>query len=192
VATENCNLSVSSGRASRFADQQGQWTILTTILVLLLSFTLTTVSTGEEVHLVAASIVWKEKFGQQKQNPSTVYSLMGNGFFLAPTSTDMNELLQKWLLDHPQARVIPVTTIQPMMKDDAESKMVYVWLTDGESNANLYLVRMGACAAISMRSTKENDLHVKREDYDKFVEMVIEAERQARSEKVGIWGMTTQ
>jgi hypothetical protein len=192
VAAENCNLSVSSGRASRFANQQGERAILTALLVLLLSFTLTTVSTGEEANLAAASIVWKEKFGQQKQNPSTVYSLMGNGFFLAPTSTDMNELLQKWLLDHPQARVIPVTTIQPMMRDDAESRMVYVWLTEGESNANLYLVRMGACAAISMRSTKENDLQVKREEYDKFVKMVIEAEQQARSDKVGIWGKTTR
>jgi hypothetical protein len=56
-------------------------------------------------------IKWQGVFGAREGDKDTLYCLMGSGFFLAPTSIDIDLVIQRWLTAHPNARAIPVSTL---------------------------------------------------------------------------------
>jgi hypothetical protein len=156
------------------------------LLILINSFLLP-LAICQELELPASEIVWDGIFGCKKDEPSTTYCLMGNGFFRAPRSNEIDEVVTNWVAEHPMARVIPVSTFQPVMEDDPKSKMVYVWLVDGESNLNVQLVSLGCCSSSTMQATMWSNLHIQKKDYEQFGLKIIQAEQQAKLKKIGIW-----
>jgi hypothetical protein len=135
----------------------------------------------------ASSITWRQHFGYRKEEPHNTYILMTQGGFRAPTSTNLESLIRSWLREHPNADLILVYTIEPMMTTIPDSKMKSVWVVDGEDNLNIHLVRMGGCPAGTMLLNGGDKTPVTREDYEAFSKKVIEAEGLAKKEKLGIW-----
>jgi endonuclease YncB( thermonuclease family) len=64
--------------------------------------------------------------------------------------------------------------------------MTYVWVDDGDSRLNVFLVRNGCCPAGSMSSAGLT-LLVPQKDYDVFISQVEAAEQAAKKEGLGIW-----
>lgn len=56
----------------------------------------------------ASSIAWFGHFGGRKGESQTIYMLMSQGGFLAPTSSNYEDLVKAWLAKHPRANVISV------------------------------------------------------------------------------------
>src|SRR5579871_2725966 len=98
----------------------------------------------------ASGLSWRGSFGGRKEEPKTVYCLMTQGFFRAPTSDSYEKLIADWLTQHPNANVIVVYTMPGLMSDSPDSKLISVWIVDNEDNLNVSLVRKGACPAGTM------------------------------------------
>jgi hypothetical protein len=135
----------------------------------------------------ASSITWSEHFGGRKEEPNNVYILVTQGGFRAPTSKNFENLIKSWLVEHPKADAIVVYTLEGMMADIPDSKMKAVWIVDGDDNLNIHLVRMGGCPAGTMLLNGGDKTPLTREEYEAFATKVIEAERLAKKEKLGIW-----
>jgi hypothetical protein len=151
-----------------------------------------------ERKLKARDIRWEEHFGELKAEPDTIYCLMGSGFFRAPTSSNFDTLVKRWLSQHPDAGVTPVSTVGPLMVSRPKSQMTWAWVVDGEANLNEYLVRQGACSGDTMQTgfsssaSTTGDVHqsgllVAAEIYKRFQQRIAEAEKQAKRQKLGIW-----
>ncbi|MGE5529038.1 MAG: hypothetical protein ACM3X6_07845 [Patescibacteria group bacterium] len=187
------------------------------VLIFIMSFILSTVIVSNEPTLLASDINWESQFGSIKDKPSIIYCLMGMGFFRAPTSKEIDEVIHEWLAEHPEAYLVPISIMQPLLNNDPDSKLIYVWVVDGDDNLNIHLVRMGCCSASAMQSLaaidfsdlendqntpkddwfievisqlKQQKLLIDKEEYEKFITKTIEAEQQAMIEKLGIWGET--
>jgi hypothetical protein len=126
-------------------------------------------------------------FGSRKEEPNNLYILMTQGGFRAPTSENFESLMKSWLAEHPKAIATVVFTLDGMMTAIPDSKMKAVWVTEGDANLNLYLVRMGGCPAGTMLLNAGDKTALSREEYEAFARKVIAAEDQAAKEKLGIW-----
>jgi hypothetical protein len=144
-------------------------------------------------------------FGSKK-NAQTghMYSLLGTGFFRAPSANNTDSIISTWIKTHPEAIVIPVYTFGPTETDNLNSKMTYCWLVDESDTLNIVLVKEGAVPGGTMQrpktwkemSRKEKKLydehtyeevHVSDKEYQFFIEKLKVAEEYARKNKLGIW-----
>ena len=135
----------------------------------------------------ASEISWQGHFGGRKSEPNNVYILMTQGGFLAPTSKNFENLIKSWLAEHPNAQTNVVYVLDGMLTDVPDSKMKAVWIVDGNANLNIHLVRQGGCPAGTMLLNPEDKTSLTREEYQAFEKKVIEAEKLAKEEKLGIW-----
>ena len=135
----------------------------------------------------ASEISWKGHFGGRKTEPSNIYILMTQGGFLAPTSKNFEGLIKSWLAEHFNAQTKVVYVLDGMLADVPDSKMKAVWIVDGDANLNIHLVRQGGCPAGTMLLNPEDKTSLTREEYQAFEKKVIEAEKIAKEENLGIW-----
>src|SRR5262249_13182545 len=74
-------------------------------------------------------------------DPTTVYSLVGTGFYYeTPATDDAEQVIAAWIAAHPDAAVTVVDR-EPVTTVDVRAYHVYLWLQDGDANLNLSLVR---------------------------------------------------
>lgn len=139
-----------------------------------------------EKHSVS-EIVWKGHFGGREAEPHSIYCLMTQGGFLAPTSRDYEDLIKTWLAEHTKAEVRVVYVLSPALTDFPDSKMKSVWVVDGDALLNLYLVRRGGCPAGTMLLNRGDKTSLTQAEYESFAKTVIDAEGQAKKERLGIW-----
>jgi len=127
---------------------------------------------------------WTGHFGSNRSDPTVLYTLLGLGFFQADTSDSAVTLIQEWVKSHPNAKVVPV--IDYGSSPDG-SRMLWVWLVDGESNLNQELVRAGACERATMAAPEELELLVTAAEYDEFEAGLPHLEALAKQDRLGIW-----
>ena len=145
-------------------------------------------------------------FGDNKKDSLHTYCLLGTGYFRTPRSDNSDSLIKVWLTQHPQAKVIPVTTHGPTFTDYPESKITYCWLVDGNDTINNYLIKNGCFPGGTMMRPETYDemskemkeiykdmpkpniiVHVDKKVYDNFIEQIKVAEIFAENNKLGIW-----
>ena len=143
-------------------------------------------ASGSSQKLKASSIAWDGHFGGRKEEPQNTYLLMSQGGFRAPTSKDFKELVKTWLVAHPKAEATLVYTMEGS-SHIPDSKFKVVWIIDGDENLNLDLVRKGGCPAGTMVLNPGDETPISRAQYEDFEKRVWEAQRLAKSEKLGIW-----
>lgn len=135
----------------------------------------------------ASSISWKGHFGGRNEDPENMYILMTQGGFRAPTSDNFEKLIKSWLDKHTKADAIVVYEMEGLMSNNPNSKMKAVWLVEGEDNLNVYLVRNGGCPGGTMVLNAGDKTPLTKEEYETFVKKIIESEKLAKKEKLGIW-----
>jgi hypothetical protein len=133
--------------------------------------------------LRAADTTWAGPFATTASASGITYCLMGSGYFQAPTSDEFDSIVSSWTAAHPDA------TLTEVAKIDAASDegLVYVWLTDGESNLNLDLVRQGACPGGTMVPFDLTSLLIDKQRYVQFEKELRDAQRTAKRERLGVW-----
>ena len=110
---------------------------------------------------------------------------MGGGHQLGDNFQD---IINKWVKNHPNSVVIPVHKINIWTKGELYAVQTYVWVMDGIDNLNIELVRNGACNSNTMLLTDEkSDLLISNSQYKLFENKILEAEKYAQSNKLGIW-----
>jgi len=171
------------------------------ITIFLLTFTTSCISQNKLIELPIQDFEFESIFGNKNGKINDkVYCLLGQGFFRAPRSDNSDELLNNWLEEHPNAKLIPVSVLK------SESNMTYCWIVDGTENLNIYLVKNGCYPGGTMQrprtwkemSRKEKKIYRKMEKpdieilindnlYDTFIEELKVAELYAKENKLGIW-----
>jgi WG containing repeat len=159
------------------------------VLVTVVAFGTSCGTDTDSPAIAASAVVWKGHFGYDSTNPGEIYSLLGAGFLRAPTSDDIDSIIERWNEAHPNARVVIVADYGPVFEDQPDSRFCWVWLVDGEANLNLELVRQGACEAGTMGIPPlgSTQLLVSESDYDRFRKELPEVERLAKQDGLGIW-----
>lgn len=156
---------------------------------------------GSMYGISPAEIKWHEALGLKSNDPDVEYSLLSFGALRAELSSDFGAVMAEWLKSHPHATIVPVITREPLNERNPNSKFIFVWLIDHEDNLNVYLVRHGCVAATQMLSLSDDELRslrdelklpkdklqVSKQEYQKVKTRLIEAERQAKEERLGIW-----
>ncbi len=173
--------------------------------LILLLFTLWSCSpTIAQTKLTIKDVDFKGIFGSSKLDSTTVYCLLGMGYFQAPTSKNIDEVISTWISEHPNAIVKPIYTSGPTFTDEPESKITYCWVVDGTYNLNLWLVQLGCTHGMNVQypteeikkqlgidqTTLEDNnevIHVQSEEYDQFIELAQQATNDANENKRGIW-----
>jgi hypothetical protein len=143
----------------------------------------------------ASQLRFKIWFASRANDPAG-YCLLGNGFILAYHSANVDSLIADWLAGHPNAKVIPVDGVDPEQK---RPRTVYIWIVDGDSTLNEFLIREGAVrgsvmvdpldffAAIHVQPDYNLHRLVSDKDYHAFLDRIEAAERAAKAEHKGIW-----
>ena len=147
-------------------------------------------ASGKSEKFAASSITWVGHLGSRKEEPYNMYSLMAQGGFRSPTSSNLKDLVRNWLKKHPKAKSVLVYSLEGILTAEPKSKMKAVWLVDGNENLNLYLVRNGACPAGTMVLNPGDETPLAKKDYEAFEMKVWEAQKAAKLEKIGIWAET--
>jgi hypothetical protein len=140
----------------------------------------------------ASSVKWMGHFGASEAAPKTNFCLMARGFFQMPTSPEMPGFIATWLRDHPKAVVVPVASLGPLTDKDPDSKLAFVWVVDGEHNLNLELVRQGCFAPQTQTIGKQQKLELPQAEYDAFVQKALDAGKDAKEKKLGVWKASTE
>ena len=111
---------------------------------------------------------------------------MARGFFRAPTN-NIDVFTQNWLKEHPNAVVVPVSISGPTIEANPDSKMIFVWIVDGTESLNLALVRQGCMPGSTQMLPANEKLQVRKSDYDEFINKVVQMDRDAQMDRIGIW-----
>jgi hypothetical protein len=145
-------------------------------------------TTAQPSGVAASSVTWKGFFGSNHSKPDVVYSLLGVGYFRAPTSRNIDTLVKQWLVAHPGAKLIAAwDNGEPMFVDKPDSRLIWAWLVDGESNLNLELVRQGACPAGTQAAPDAAHVLISEGAYRQFESQLPALEKLAKQDKRGIW-----
>jgi hypothetical protein len=151
----------------------------------------------------ASEIAFDYIAGFRGGDESREYLLLGTGFFRAPRSGDEDSLIVSWLAEHPKALATQVTEMGPWNEDNS-SRLVYVWVTDGEHCLNEHLVRQGAFPGRVMMDcidafrdedttgmSDEGPVEIRRlvpdAIYEAFIWRIIAAEAAAAVAGLGVW-----
>ena len=145
-------------------------------------------------------------FGYQNSDSSNIFCILGQGFFRAPRSENSDSIIHDWLVKHNNAKIIPVSGIGSTMIDEPNSKMTYCWIVDKNDTLNIYLIKQGCFPAGTMKRPEtwnemkkwEKDLYkdtekpdvkvfISKSDYRSFIDKIIEAEKYAEQNKLGIY-----
>ena len=137
--------------------------------------------------ILASTVKWSGHFGASQTQPKAVLCLMARGFFRSPTSGDAAAFIEKWMREHPKAIVMPVASFGPVAVKDPDSKMLYVWIVDGDQSLNLELVRHGHVFPGTQGVPKDQKLEIPQAEYDAFVKKATEAGKDAEDKKLGVW-----
>ena len=154
---------------------------------------------AKRIHL--SDLKFESIFGTNSKDSLQTYCLLGTGFFRAPFSKNADSLIQGWMRTHPNAEVVPVSTL-----DEPKSKMTYCWLIDKGDTINNYMIRNGCYPGGTMMRPQTyeemsdkmkkvyNDIekpdikvHIDKKSYDNFIEQIKIAEAFAETNKLGIW-----
>jgi hypothetical protein len=83
-----------------------------------------------------------------------IYCLLGTGFFKTPRADNTDSIIKQWIVNHPDAIVIPVYTFGPTMSADPNSKQTYCWVVENNDTLNIHLVKLGAVPGGTMMHPK--------------------------------------
>lgn len=122
----------------------------------------------------ARELAFRDIFAH-RTGEQTVYCLLGNGFFMAPRSSDVKSLVNAWLTSHPEAQAIPVSIIG----EGSKRPMIYIWLIDKGESLNLHLVKSGAFPADVMLDAVHFSDMSKGSAQQKSIQAGIDAYRRA-------------
>ena len=155
---------------------------------------------GQTKTVLLSDLKFQSIFGYNSKDSSQVYCLLGTGFFRAPSSKNSDSLMENWINNHPNAQVIPISTL-----DEPKSKMTYCWLVDKSDTINNYLIKNGCFPGGTMMRPQTYDemsnkmksvygkdnskiiVHIDKKSYDTFIEQIKVAEAYAETNKLGIW-----
>jgi hypothetical protein len=137
-------------------------------------------------------------FGNLKGDKSNVYCLLGKGFFRTQSSENTDELIDTWILNHKNIKIILISTLI-----DDNANINYCWLEDEYGNTiNEFLIKNGCFPGGTMmrpKTLKEepNDymsiddsklkIHIDSQKYEEFIQKIKKAEQFASDNKLGIW-----
>ena len=143
------------------------------------------------------NITWHGQFGTSKDTPDEIYCLMGYGFLKTPVSKNFDGLVKGWMAKHPDAKIVRVFNYGPVLDNKPNLSQTYVWVVDGGSNLNEYLVREGACPGLTMFVPEHEGpnaqkmghflMEIPQADYLDFLDRISADEKQAQKAKLGIW-----
>jgi len=154
-----------------------------------------------EAAFPASQLQFKSVFASRAATRA-VYCLLGNGFFRAPSSGDIDALIAAFLAAHPAAQAVPVTvTAQNIGNAKSGVPMIYIWVEDGDVNLNVNLVREGAYPGnvmldvvqafggriASMKDEEKPRRLIANDKYQAFIARVAGAQDAAKAEKKGVW-----
>ena len=154
-------------------------------LIVLAMFSFRALSLASEP-LPASNVTWKEHFGESRADTNTLFCLMAHGGFRSET-TNVQPVVDAWLKIHPNAVVVTVVSDGPIFTRLPNSKLAFVWVLQDAENLNVELVRQGCLAPETQMLNSDEKLKVSQMKYDQFAEIVIEAGKQAKAQKTGIW-----
>lgn len=137
------------------------------------------------------NLKFKSIFGYSNTDSLQAYCLLGTGFLRAASASNTDSLIDIWINNHPNASVIPITTL-----DGPDYKLTYCWLVDKGDTINNYLIKNGCFAGGTMMypESSTNDakieIHIDRKGYAAFIKQIERAETFAQKNKLGIWHTT--
>ena len=128
--------------------------------------------------------------------------------FRAPASASSDSLINEWIKGHPDAVVVPVSSLEHVRIKDPEPTLTYCWIIDNKDTLNNYLIKNGCFPGGTMMRPKtweemekwEKELYedtnekpkvkvlIDKKTYDNFIEQIKSAEIFAKENKLGIWG----
>jgi hypothetical protein len=167
----------------------------------LLLFAFACASSVAQTTFDARELHFKSIFAS-RAGDKTIYSLLGNGFFVAPRAPNADAQITQWLAEHPDAKV---TVVDTMSSSSKLGPLDYIWITSGDESLNIALVKSGAFAGGVMADPAEYMKAIQQSsnvnippatapqrvvtdaEYAAFRERLMDAEQTARSEKAGIW-----
>lgn len=141
-------------------------------------------------NLKASTLIWKNRCAVERDNQdrrATLYCLNAPKPHAYPVSADFNDVVKKWLADHPDSYVMHVFSTPLFLSEPNGPAQVYTWVVDGDSNLNIHLVRMGACPAQMMKLESGEKPAIDEGIYESFTKQLAEAEREAKTRMLGIW-----
>jgi hypothetical protein len=166
---------------------------------------------GYVKELPISGITFKSHFGQDTKDSSIMYSLLGMGYFRAPSSDNSDSLIQNWIANHPGAFIFPVYSQGPFNTKVPNSKFIYVIVIDKNDTLNNFLVKNGCYPGGTMqrphkwsemdskeRQSYSNDkfedinVYIKDSDYNIYINQILNAEKHAHDNKLGIWKKMAQ
>lgn len=138
-------------------------------------------------------------FGEDLTDKNHVYSLLGMGYFRTPKSKNSDSLISKWMADHPNARIIPVSTLV-----ESHESQTYCLVVYKQDTLNCYLIKNGCFPGGTMErpqtfkelSKKQKDIygdeykiivHISSDAYALYINQIKHAEEYAKINKLGVW-----
>lgn len=154
-----------------------------------------------------ADFTFESFFGNSSKDQKDFYSLLGTGFSMRPQLGNSDSVIVDWIKRHPDAIVIPISSLGPKHPKTRNSRMIYCWVVDKTDTLNNYLIKTGCFLSGTMDRPKtweemeqwEKELYndprempdvkvfVDKITYDTFIEQIMAAELYARENKLGIW-----
>lgn len=134
----------------------------------------------------ASTVHWQKFFGEVREEPNKLYTMLGRGFMRAPTGNNLEAVMQAWLEQHPQAVVHVVSRLRGFQRNIKDSEMLFVEVVDGDANLNLQLVEQGCALAATMQAPGLVEQPL--DDYLRFLQAAQAAETRAKVQKLGYWG----
>ena len=143
--------------------------------------------------LSATNISWQEYYGSPTNLPAAgvtitnvTLCLLVHGDVHVDT-TNILSTVTNWLTDHPQAVVVPVCESQAAGSVSPGSKQLYAWVVQDEDVLNVELVRQGCVGPTTQILTKGDHPKISRADYNRFVQQIVDAGKEAEATRAGIW-----
>jgi hypothetical protein len=144
--------------------------------------------------LKASDLQFESIFGVKDKKSHKIYCLLGTGFFKAPSSDNSDSLVSNWIQKHPEAIVVPVSTVE---------NFTYCWLIEGNDTINNYLIKNGCFPGGTMQRPETYEemspemkssfgkfkmkVHMDKKSYRSFLKQIESAEKFAQERKLGIW-----
>ena len=132
--------------------------------------------------------MWMGTIGQDKADPNVYYSMLLLGFFKDQLSLPCKTSVKSWFERHPGAEITPIATESKFDTRNPKSKLVFVWVIDGDDNLILNLVRTGCLpAGLVTTLAPGTELLISQTVLDRMKTEIVAAEKLAKRDKLGIW-----
>jgi len=141
--------------------------------------------------------------GYDNVDSANIYCILGDKIFNSSRVDNCDSIIKDWLSKHFNAKITIVSTYGPVTTAP-NSKMTYCWIIDENDTLNISLVKQGCFPSETMRrpltwdemDKKEKDtnsekpdikLYISDNDYNIFIRRILDAEKFAKDNKLGIW-----